>query len=205
MADEFETWLHQLNEDFVASTTVSLDIEATLAIVKRRADTDLPAVQPVLAANARGRDAVAATNERRVLAGGQRATPQPLEEPGENIAPLPSLLRHPLARHRARQLERARQARDQLLAGRVQDILFGRGLTQIAFSIGGGRTIYVPQVVSVIAGPPVGLDIRTLPGQTPDDFAKHAPAIAYNLGVAEVRVVPLGPSLIRLELLDEPG
>jgi hypothetical protein len=57
-----------------------------------------------------------------------------------------------------------------------------------------------PQV-SVLAGPPVGLEIRMLPGQMPADFAAHAPAIAYNLGVAEVRVVPLGPSLIRLELL----
>jgi hypothetical protein len=126
----------------------------------------------------------------------------------ESITPLPSLLRHPLARRRARQLECTRQARDQardqLLASRVRDIIVGRGLTQTAFSIGGGRNIHVPQVVSVIAGPPMGLNIRTLPGQTPDDFATHAPAIAYNLGVAEVRVVPLGPSLIRLELLPEP-
>jgi len=126
----------------------------------------------------------------------------------ENIAPRPSMLRHPLARHHARQLERVRQAReqarDQLLAGRVQDILFGRGLTQTAFSIAGGRNIHVPQVVSVIAGPPVKVNIRTLPGQTPNDFVTHAPAIAYNLGVAEVRVIPLGPSLIRLELLPRP-
>jgi hypothetical protein len=141
----------------------------------------------------------------------QETTSQPLEDPMENIAHLPSLLRRPLARRRARharQVERIRQARDQArdqkLAWRVQDILAGHGLTQTAFSIGCGRTIYVPQVVSVIAGPPVGLDICPLPGQTPDDFAKHAPALAYNLGVAEVRVVPLGPSLIRLELLDEP-
>ena len=49
----------------------------------------------------------------------------------------------------------------------------------------------------------MGLHIRTLPGQTPNNFAAHASAIAYNLGVAEVRVVPLGPSLIRLDLL--PG
>jgi diguanylate cyclase (GGDEF)-like protein/PAS domain S-box-containing protein len=37
LAEEFETWLHQLNEDFVASTTASLDIEGALTIVKRRA------------------------------------------------------------------------------------------------------------------------------------------------------------------------
>jgi hypothetical protein len=140
--------------------------------------------------------------------GPRERIPQPWEDPRENIASRPSMLRHPLARRRARKLERTlqarEQARDQLLAGHVQDILLGRGLTQTAFSIGGGRNVRVPQVVSVLPGPPVGLDIRTLPGQTPDDFATHAPAIAYNLGVAEVRVVPLGPSLIRLELLPEP-
>jgi hypothetical protein len=134
-------------------------------------------------------------------------TPQSLKDPMEHIVPLPSLLRHPLARRRARLLELTRQAheqaRHQKLAGRVQDILAGRGLTQMAFSISGGRTVYVPRVIVVIDGPVVKLDISTLPGQTPDDFAKHASAIAYNLGVAEVRVVPLGPSLIRLELLDE--
>lgn len=45
------------------------------------------------------------------------------------------------------------------------------------------------------------LDIRMLQGQTPEDFAAHASAMAYNLDVAEVRVIPLGVSLIRLELL----
>ncbi len=118
----------------------------------------------------------------------------------ENIASLPSLLRQPLVRRRTRKLERARHAGNQVLAWRVQDILVGRGLTQADYSIGGGRTLHIPEVISVTAGPPVGLNIRTLPGQMPDDFAAHAPAIAYNLGVAEVRVVPLVPSLIRLEL-----
>jgi len=94
---------------------------------------------------------------------------------------------------------------DQRLARRVQDIFIGRGLVQHRYSIGGGRDLHVPQVISVAAGPPVGLEIRTLPGQTPDDFAAHSSAIAYNLGVAEVRVVPLGPSLLRLDLLPEPG
>jgi hypothetical protein len=113
------------------------------------------------------------------------------------------LLRRPLTRHHVRQLERTRQEHNQQLVWRVQDILAGRGLNQMYYSIGGGRGWYVPQVVSVTNGPPIALDIRTLPGQTPDDFVKHAPAIAYNLGVAEVRVVPLGPSMIRLELLPE--
>jgi len=88
-----------------------------------------------------------------------------------------------------------------MLARRVHDIFVGRGLVQPTYSIGGGRDMRVPQVISVTPGPTVGLNIRTLPGQTPDDFARHSSAIAYNLDVAEVRVVPLGPSLIRLDLL----
>jgi hypothetical protein len=119
------------------------------------------------------------------------------------VAPLPSLLRHPLARRHARQLEYSNQVHDQELAWCVQDIIAGRGLSQADSSVGGGRTVHVPQVVSVDAGPPIGLTIRTLPGQMPTDFAAHAPAIAHNLGVAEVQVIPLGPSLIRLDLL--PG
>ena len=104
----------------------------------------------------------------------------------------------------ARQPNRTPQEHNQALAWRMQDIIAGLGLTQTDFSIAGGRIVHIPEVVSVAAGPPVGLHIRTLPGQTPDDFAAHAPAIAYNLGdlgVAQVRVVPLGPSLIRLDLL----
>lgn len=110
-------------------------------------------------------------------------------------------LRHPLEWRHSRDLERRQRIRDARLAQRAQDIIAGLGLNHTEFSIGGGRAIHVPEVVSVTAGPPVGLDIHTLPGHTPDDFAAHAPAIAYNLGVAEVRVVPLGPDRIRLELL----
>jgi hypothetical protein len=103
----------------------------------------------------------------------------------------------------ARQLERTTQKHDQILAWRTQDVIAGLGLTHTDFSIAAGWVIRIPEVISVANGPPVGLHIRILPGQTPDDFAAHTPAIAYNLGVAEVRVVPLGPSLIRLDLL--PG
>jgi hypothetical protein len=135
----------------------------------------------------------------------QEETSRFLEEPMENVATCPSLLRRPLARRRARQLERRRQASDQLLARRLQDIIIGCGLTQFGYSIGGSRILHAPQVVAVFAGPPVVLDILILPGQMPDHFAACAPAIAYHLGVAEVRVVPLGPSLIRLQLLQGPG
>ena len=54
--------------------------------------------------------------------------------------------------------------------------------------------------IKVGDGSPVEVDILILPGQTPDHFTEHAPAIAYNLDMTEVRVVPLGPSWIRLEL-----
>jgi hypothetical protein len=82
----------------------------------------------------------------------------------------------------------------------VEEIIAGLDLVQSDFSIAAGRVFHVPQVVSVSPGPPVGLDLRILPGQSPEDFSAHAAAIAYDLGMAEVRVVPLGPSAIRLEL-----
>jgi hypothetical protein len=87
----------------------------------------------------------------------------------------------------------------------MEDIIVELGLTQTSYSISGGYTLHVPQVVSVITGPLGRLDIRILPSQMPDDFAVHAPAIAQKLGMAEVQVVPLGPSLIRLELFPEPA
>jgi hypothetical protein len=143
-------------------------------------------------------------------------TSQLLEEPRETITPRSSLLHRSLARchawqrerrdrANAWQRERRRHATHQRLASRVEEILIGCRLTQFSYSIGGGRSMRVPQVVSVDAGPPVRVDILTLPGQMPDHFAVKAPTIAYNLGVTEVRVVPLGPSQIRLELLQECG
>jgi hypothetical protein len=126
---------------------------------------------------------------------------RPFEEPVENVVPRWSLLRRLQARRHARRFEPTRQTDEQRLAQRVQQIIVGYGLTQAGYSISGGRSLHIPQVVTVNAGPPVKLDIRTLPGQTLDDFAAHAPAIAFNLDVREVRVIPLQPSLIRLELL----
>lgn len=109
------------------------------------------------------------------------------------------------ARRRAERLQRRREAADQRLAWRVEDILVGCGLSQADFSIAAGRVFHIPRVVSVVPGPPVGLKIRMLPGQIPDDFAAHARRLAYNLDVADVRVIPLGPQLIRLELVTKPG
>jgi hypothetical protein len=81
----------------------------------------------------------------------------------------------------------------QLLTWRVENLFVGSGLSQADYSIGGGRFVHIPHVVSVVTDPTVGLDIRMLPGQTPDDFTAQATAIAYNLGVAEVRVIRSGP------------
>jgi len=112
-----------------------------------------------------------------------------------------SRLWHPLEWGHNRDLERRQQAGYEQLAWRVEEIIAGLGLIQSDSSIGSGRVFHVPHVVSVDPGPPVGLDIRILPGQSPDDFSAHAAAIAYDLGMAEVRILPLGPSAIRLELL----
>jgi hypothetical protein len=99
---------------------------------------------------------------------------RPLEEPGDDVFPRASWLRRLLARCSPRQLERTRQTDDYRLARRVQDILACCGLSQATYSIHCGRGVRVPHVVSVVAGPPVGLDIKLLPGQTPDDFL-HTP------------------------------
>ena len=110
-------------------------------------------------------------------------------------------LRHALDWRHTRDLERRHQEAYERLAERVEEIIAGLNLIQEDFSIGGGRIYHVPRVVSVDSGPPVKVDIRILPGQSPEDFSAHAATIAYDLGIAEVRMVPLGPSAIRLELL----
>jgi S-DNA-T family DNA segregation ATPase FtsK/SpoIIIE len=133
----------------------------------------------------------------------QAAVVRPGEELVDSIVPRAFLLRRLLARRRARRLEHTRRARDQRFAWRAQEIIVGCGLIQDVDSIAGGRTVRIPDVISVIAGPPRSLDIRILPGQTPEDFDARTPALAYSFGVAKVSVVPLAPSLIRLQLLPE--
>ncbi len=100
---------------------------------------------------------------------------------------------------------RPRPTNDQRFAWQVQDILVGCGLSQTGSSIASGPSIYIPKVISVVDGPPKGLIIRILPGQMPDHFAAQARTIAYNLGMADVEVVGLGPYLIRLELVPKPA
>ena len=112
-----------------------------------------------------------------------------------------SRFRHPLERRHARDVERRHQAAYDRLAERVEEIITGLGLIEDDWSISAGRVYHTPQVISVDPGPPLGVDIRILPGQSPEDFSAHAATIAYDLGMADVRVVPLGPADIRLELL----
>jgi Domain of unknown function (DUF1918) len=112
-----------------------------------------------------------------------------------------SWLRHPLEWRHSRDLERSPHFWDERLAWRVEEIIVGLGLTQTGDSIAGGETVHIPQVVSMDPGPPVGLDIHILPGQSPEDFSAHASTIAYDLGVTEVRIVPLSPDQIRLKML----
>ncbi len=106
-------------------------------------------------------------------------------------------------RRHTRRYESTPSTQEQMLVWHVRRFFVGRGLTQTYHTVAAGRVVHVPQVISV-TGPPIGLDIRMLPGQAPEDFAKHAPAMAYHFSAAEVRVVPLEPSRIRLELLPGP-
>jgi hypothetical protein len=99
-----------------------------------------------------------------------------------------------------RQLEHRRQEKAWQLASRLEELIIGCGLTQLGHTLNGDFNVHAPQVLSVDDGSPVRVDIHILPGQTPDHFANHARTIAYDLDLAEVRVVPLGPSRVRLEL-----
>jgi hypothetical protein len=131
----------------------------------------------------------------------QGSNPQCCAYPGENSNSCLTWLGLWRARRKARQHERLQRQRDQQRAWEIEDIICGCGLSQTGHSIAGGSVVHIPQVVSLDAGPPETVDIRILPGQRPDDFAAHAPTIAYNLGLSKVRVIALEPFLIRLELL----
>jgi hypothetical protein len=92
------------------------------------------------------------------------------------------------------------QARAKLLVQRVQNSLAQCGLHRIEYTSTGDETLHTPRVVAADARPPAWVQIDMLPGQSTEDFAAHASAIAHHLGVPYVWVVPLGRSRIRLEL-----
>ncbi len=89
----------------------------------------------------------------------------------------------------------------QRLAWYLQDVLVGCGLFKSGSSLVGGGNFYVPRILSVCPGPPLEFNIRTLPGQTPEEYRAKAVAIAYNLDVSAVAITALEPHLIRLTLL----
>jgi hypothetical protein len=107
-------------------------------------------------------------------------------------------------RARARRLARVRQALDQQLAWRVQDILVGCGLSQADYSIVGGRIFHIPHVVSVIRGPPVGLDICILPGQMCDDLPRTPGRSRTTSTWPRFGWYRSGPYLIRLNYCRNP-
>ena len=108
---------------------------------------------------------------------------------------------------------RQRLTSDEWLAKKVLEILVGCELIKTGTSLVGGQNFYFPQVVEVVDIEPTevagrsttGLILRILPGQAPHHFTAHAQTIAYNLGMAEVRVFPLEAYLILLELVPKPA
>jgi hypothetical protein len=94
--------------------------------------------------------------------------------------------------------------RDKPLVRGVQDSLVRCGLSRTEHTLAGSETVHSPRVVSADAGPPGWVQIDLLAGQSAEDFAAHASAIAQALDVPEVWVVPLGLSRIRLELPAQP-
>ena len=130
----------------------------------------------------------------------KRRRPGGAAQATEDESPWLSRLLHPLQSRHTRDLRRP-EATYERLAQRVEEIITGLGLIEEDFSISAGRLYHIPRVISVHPGPPVRVDIGILPGQSPEDFSAHAAAIAYDLGVAEVHIVALDPSTIRLELL----
>ena len=92
------------------------------------------------------------------------------------------------------------QASDKLFIRRVQNSLARCGLHRINYTSTGEETLHTPRLVAADARPPSWVQIDMLPGQSAEDFAAHAPAIARHLGVPHVWIIPLGRSRIRLEL-----
>lgn len=68
-------------------------------------------------------------------------------------APWLSRLLHPLAWQHSRDHHRKQQARDQLLAWRVQKLFGQLGLSNTDLFTGNGRHPHLPEVVSVTPGP----------------------------------------------------
>ncbi len=125
---------------------------------------------------------------------------QPVDQLVEDAGAGPSWLGPRRARLTAPWVRYRRPARDMPLVRGVRDSLVRCGLGRREYTLAGSETVHCPRVVSVDAGPPGWVQLDLLAGQSAADFAARASAIAQELGVPEVWVVPLGRSRIRLEL-----
>lgn len=105
----------------------------------------------------------------------------------------PGPLRRQLERLHARRQEHRREAADKMLALRVHNSLIRCGLSRSDYSIASGDMFHSPQITSADTGPPGWVEVDMLPGQSPGDFARHAAAIARDLNVSQIRIVPLKP------------
>jgi hypothetical protein len=63
-------------------------------------------------------------------------------------------------------------------------------------------TTVAPQVESVDPGPPMTMLVRTLPGQSTEDFQDKAELIAAVMQVSTVEITPFDDGLINVVLLD---
>jgi hypothetical protein len=129
---------------------------------------------------------------------------QPQDQLVEDAGAARSWLGFQRARLTAPRVRHNHPARDMPLARGVQDSLVRCGLSRTEHTLAGSETVHSPRVVSADPGPSGWVQIDLLAGQSAEDFASHASAIAQDLGVSEVWVVPLGRSCIRLELPSLP-
>ena len=125
---------------------------------------------------------------------------QPQDPLVEDAGAAPSWLGPRRARLTAHRVRHRHPARDMPLVRGVQDSLVRCGLSRTEHTLAGSETVHSPRVVLADVGPPGWVQVDLLAGQSAEDFAAHARAIAQDLDVPEVWVVPLGRSCIRLEL-----
>jgi hypothetical protein len=129
---------------------------------------------------------------------------QPGDQLVKDAGVAPSWLGPRWARLTTTRVRHSHPTRAKPLVRGVQDSLVRCGLSRTDHRIAGSETVHSPRVVSADAGPPGWVQIDLLAGQSAEDFTAHASAIAQDLGVPEVWIVPLGRSRIRLELPAQP-
>ncbi len=106
-----------------------------------------------------------------------------------------------------RWLQRQREERDLTrwvteVGWQWSDAVDGANLTRHTQTAAKIPVTVAPQVHSVEPGPPVTLLVRTLPGQTVDDFQDQAQCIADGMGVPIIHIEPYDTGWITVALLD---